>query len=203
MDNKNSKASSNFFNNQTYLPATLFERPPSADYLEEWTNVLRKQEVIDYEPGALSVVVFRIGQEWLALKTIIFKEIIHRRVIHRIPHRSGKILKGLVNLDGELQLCIALNELFEIGMDPFSLSPKFSYQKNRMIAIKKDQDLWVFAVDEIEGIHAWEESRIENIPVNVAKSTINYLKGIMNTDQKSIALIDEELLFYSLRRSFL
>ena len=48
-----------------------------------------------------------------------------------------------------------------------------------------------------------KEKEIENVPVTVTKSSANYLKGIVHWKGKSVAYLDEELLFYSLKRSAL
>jgi len=182
---------------------TLLERKPTQEYLEEWTSLLNKPLINEKENQSQSFITFRIGKEWFALKTTIFKEVIQQRPIHRIPHRSGKILIGLLNLNGELQLCIALNHLLEIQATQILSKRLFHYQQNRMIAIEKEGDLWVFPVDEVDGVHVWKKNLIENVPVNVTKSTVNYLKGIINIEEKSIGIIDEDFLFYSLRRGIL
>lgn len=180
--------------------SSLLERAPPVDYVQEWTDVLMKQTVAEKTGESLSVVVFRLAQDWLALATNYFKQITYTRPIHSIPHNSRKILLGTVNLDGVLQLCVSLNQLLEIEAIATTRLTR-SYQQDRMIAIVKEGDLWVFPVDEIDGIHVWNLAAIENVPVNVSKSSVNYLKGIMNNQSRSVGLLDEELLFYSLKRS--
>jgi chemotaxis-related protein WspD len=180
---------------------TLFRRPPEESYIQELTEALGKQVPTEEVSNKLSVLVFRLGHEWMAIPTIFFKEVAHRRPVHRIPHRSEKILLGVVNLNGRLELYIALHELLQIeisGSQPLSRIP---YQLDRMIAISKEGELWVFPVNEIDGIYHWNLSEMENVPITISKSTINYVKGIMNMEHKRVGLIDEELLFSSLKRS--
>lgn len=179
----------------------LFSRAPDQKYLDEWTTSLKQGSMSDGEKvKTLSVVVFRLGQEWLALPTIFFKEVTSRRPVHIIPHRTNKILRGIINLNGELKLFVALDQLLEIDRTA-SLLPNISYQKDRMIAIKRDDDLWVFAVDEIDGIYSWEFSHIEDVPSTIKKSTPAFIKGIFRMNDKSVGLLDEELLFLALKRS--
>jgi chemotaxis-related protein WspD len=179
----------------------LFERTPSHEYIEEWTKTLMQPPFSEEVKDALSVLVFRLGLEWLALPTIFFKEVASRRMVHHIPHRSDKILKGVVNLNGELKLYVALDQLLEIKTITSSLASATSYQQDRIVAIAKEGDLWVFPVEEIDGIYRWDLAQIENVPVNVSKSTADFVKGIMKMENKSVGLIDEELLFSSLKRS--
>ncbi len=185
---------------QQYTASSLFERAPPQEYTKELTEALM-QRSSEQDRETLSVLVFRLGQEWLALPTIFFKEVTRRRSVHRIPHRTSKILLGLVNLNGELQLCMALHHLLEIENSIPPHSNRTPYHQDRMIAITKERDLWVFPVDEIDGIYNWDLSDIENAPVNISKSTTNYIKGILKVADKSIGLLDEELLFSSLKRS--
>lgn len=177
----------------------LLERPVNEDYKRDWTDLLTKSTMNVEGEGALSVVIFRLSQEWLALPTIFFQEVVQKRPIHRIPHRINPILLGVMNLEGTLQLCVNLHALLEIHSSSEQSSTQASSYE-QMIALVKKRELWVFPVDEIEGIDLWNLSLMENIPVTVSKSKSNYLKGIMNKHNRSIGLLDEELLFYSLRR---
>lgn len=142
----------------------------------------------------LSVVIFRLSQEWLALPTIYFKEVIHRRSIHSLPHRRSPLLLGLINLNGELQVCINLHALLEI--EPIPSSPQ-----TQMIALTKEKDVWVFPVDEIEGIDQWNLSDIKEVPLVLSPSKPHYIKGCMIKGEKKVKVLDEELLFMSLKRS--
>jgi chemotaxis-related protein WspD len=180
----------------------LFERSPDREYIREWTESLSQVVNPEQISETISVLVFRLGREWLALSTIFLKEVAHRRPVHRIPHRHSKVLQGVVNLNGELQLYIALHELLQIEMSTGPNLDPLSYQSDRMVAIIKGGELWVFPVDEVDGIYSWNLSEIENVPVNISKSTANYIKGIIKMENRSIGLLDEELLFASLNRSF-
>ncbi len=184
-------------------PPNLLERAPTQDYIQEWTETLKKQQTPVEDLDTISVLVFRLGHEWFALSTACFKEATYRRQIHHVPHWSGSLLYGIINLNGELRLCVDLYRLLGIESAPSSLFESMPYRVDRMMAIKKDGDFWAFPVDEIAGIHVWKHSAIENVPANINKSTTNYLKGIMRNEDKHIGLLDEELLFYSLRRSIL
>jgi chemotaxis-related protein WspD len=175
----------------------LLERPITEDYIKEWSNILMQKDQVS-SVSKSSVVIFRLFQEWFALSVAAVKEITYSRPIHRIPHRSGKVLLGVANLNGELQSCISLNGLLEIGS---SFNPYSPASYTRMIVLVQEKSLWIVPVDEIDGIQIWELSFLENVPVNISKSMHNYLKGIMKIDNRNIGLLDEELVFYSVKRS--
>lgn len=177
----------------------IFETTNRQKYREEITEDASSEHSKD----SLSVMVFRLGQQWLALRTVCFKEVTHRRLVHHIPHRSNDIFLGVVNLNGELQLYIALHQLLKIDSSTPSSAGQLAIHKDRMIAIAKEHDLWVFPVDEIDGIYHWNPAAIEAIPLNVSQSTVNYIQGIIKIGDRNIGLLDEELLFSSLKRSVL
>ncbi len=181
----------------------LLNREPTPEYIDEWTHILAKQKYYEDLEGA-SVIIFRLGGEWLAINTLVFTEISPFRKIHRIPHRTNEKLMGIVNFQGQITLCVNMHNFLSIenGKDSSS-ALKQSVGFKRMLAIQKEQDLWIFPVDEIHGIYRYEESELENTPVTVMKSTHNYLKGIFSWKGKNVGYLDEDMLFYSLRRSIL
>src|SRR5215471_11184069 len=92
----------------------LLDRPLPEGYRVEWAAHYAEEE--KHAPQARnSAVVFRISTEWLALPTEAFQEVAERRAIHSLPHRRQGIVMGLVNIRGELLICIALERL--LGLD--------------------------------------------------------------------------------------
>jgi chemotaxis-related protein WspD len=180
---------------------SLLEREVPADYLAEWSSTLATS--IHQAPGNLAVMIFRIGREWLALSAMLLKEVTPVVPVHTIPHRSNHILKGLVNIRGELQLCASLGNL--IGVDSASSGGESTdhtiYQ--RMIVVEKDGNRWVFSVDEIEGIHRIDRSELRNLPATLAHAKETYTQGIFHWQQHQIGYLDDELLFYILNRRVL
>lgn len=155
-----------------------------------------KERIAHEEP----VVIFRLGNEWLALSARIFAEVSDFKKIHKVPHRDNKTLLGIVNLRGQLKLCVALHHLLELEKNDlgFENSPP---SQRRMLAIQNEGEQWIFPVNEVFGIYHVDMSQIENTPITVAKSTANYLRGIISWTENNVGLLDEELIFYSLKRS--
>ncbi len=181
----------------------LLDRKPDPAYIAEWTELLQREMAAEREGDEQSVVVFRLDGEWLALKTALFAEIAHVRPIHRIPHRSGPLLLGMINLRGQLRLCVSLHHLLQLEEGVKEQKEGGHRQYARMVAIRKGDEQWIFPVDEVYGNFRTRVAKLENVPVTVAKSTANYLRGVMAWEGKSVGLLDEELLFQSLRRSLL
>lgn len=178
----------------------LLDRPSDDAYINEWTALLQKEKSREEGESENSIVIFRLGNEWLAISTKFFTEIAENRKIHSIPHRSGTILLGVVNLRGQLKLCISLHGLLEIEQQP---QTENGHSTERMVSIQKEGERWIFPVDDVYGISRFDLNYLENVPVTVAKSTANYLKGVIKWEGKRVGYLDEELLFYSLKRSVL
>jgi chemotaxis-related protein WspD len=170
------------------------------DSLREWTPLLDAEQEEVRAAEAISVLVFRLGIAWLALPTHVCKEVAERRAIHTLPHRRGGILLGLVNIRGELQLCISLGRLLglEHGHVPgATLSPQ-SYQ--RLLVMERAGNRWVFIVDEIHGIHHFLPHALRHVPVPVAEATPTLTGGIIDWQDKEVRYLDAELLFTTLHR---
>ncbi|MEC7840411.1 MAG: chemotaxis protein CheW [Chlamydiota bacterium] len=184
---------------KNFIDNLLFDRTPSQEYREQLTNALR-EEVDTTDKVVSPFLIFRVQNEWLGLSTSVVKEILAKKKIHTIPHRTNKTLKGTVNIDGQLKLVIGLEGLLEIRPEN---NKSFSFQDEllSMFIMSQGQDEWVVQSSEILGIRRLNLEKMENIPVTVSKSTANYLKGIFYYDHKHIGLLEEELLFFSLKRA--
>lgn len=149
--------------------------------------------------SSFSVFIFRLGNEWLAIPTHFLKEVTSQRPHHTVPHRSNKVFIGLVNLTGKLELYASLHELLSIP----SIHSAHTHQQNRLIAIEKEGELWIFPVDEIDGVYTWNMALLEKAPFTPSQLFHSYIKVIVNLSDKRVSLIDDELLFSSLHRSLL
>lgn len=182
---------------------SLLEREPPADYLREWTQALAEAKDEDQAEDALSVLIFRLGREWLALPTHVCQEVAEMRPIHILPHRSGSVLLGLVNIRGQIRLCVSLREL--LGLEPADDSGRTTNHKNPrcLVVIARDRDHWVLLVDEIYGIQRFRHSAVRDAPVTVAKAAPGLTRGVIDWQEKGVGYLDDELLFLALRKEVL
>lgn len=204
----------------------LLERNLPEGYLQEWTTLLAttttqtapaandlafEKRATKANPPladqAIAVVIFRIKREWLALPAQFFKEITLSSSIHTIPHRSNQILLGLVNIRGELQMCVSLAHLLTLETPPTETSSPgrsiSSIAQPRMMVLEREGERWVFPVDEIHGVQRLHFNELKPAPMNVAKSTNTYTKGLISWQDTHVSLLDDELLLYTLTRRLL
>lgn len=186
-------------NCETYSQASrqLLDRKPPAGYLQSWTKLLagREEEVV---VGKVSVVVFRIGKEWFALATNIFNEVAEERSVHSIPHRDSRILLGIVNVRGEIHLCIALGSL--LGIEPEEAKSE-SKMRRRMLTATINEQPMAFEVDEISGVHSYHPDELKSVPATLPKEISACSMGLLPHNERHIAILDTRLLAEKISRS--
>ena len=179
---------------------SLLDRPPPEEYLDEWTLLL-SQVKEEASTGVISVFVLRLGREWLALKTGVLNEVVPLRPVHTIPHRSSPILRGIVNIRGELLLCASLAKVLAIEEAERQDAAHSGAVFGRMIVIGRGGERWVFPVDEVDRIYRIGTTALEEVPVTIAADALAYSRNIFAANGRRIALLDEESIFSALKRS--
>ena len=150
----------------------LFDREATPEYLDEWTRQLAAADSTTVA-DSVSLLLFRIGHEWLAIEARWVVEVIPLRPIHRVPHRTNGFLLGLANIRGELQLCVSLEEVLGIEVPPTAETPvadSLVQPRPRMIVREHEQHRWAFPVAEVEGVHRISVGEMENLPYTVQRS---------------------------------
>jgi len=166
---------------------------PSPDgYLDEWTARLAARDETR-EDDEFSVLVFRIGEEWLALPVAVLVEVTRPQVIHRIPHRGG-LLAGMANIRGELHLCVRLDLL--LGIPP---TEKTSDESRRLVVIRRDAENWVFAAEEVDQVHRLPLADLGAAAPTLSRSHGKMTRGVFPHGTRSVGLLDDGRLFQSLQ----
>ncbi|MGI0486625.1 chemotaxis protein CheW [Pantanalinema rosaneae CENA516] len=184
----------------------LLEREAPVAYQQEWTDLLTSsasglvagaQQVTD---ATIAVVLFRLRQEWLALTATLFQEVTTVSTIHTLPHRSNQVLLGLVNIRGELQLCVSLANL--LGLETTTRSEQIvsPVVYPRMVVVQRGSDRWVFPVDELYGVHRMTSADLYDPPASVTKALGTYTKQLIRWQHHSVSFLDEECVFQALSR---
>ena len=177
----------------------LLERETETDYLEEWTKNLSSPRE-ETESNLISVLAFRLGDEWFALPSKYIKEITQCDKHHSLPHRKNPVLRGLVNVRGKLLLCVSLGYLFKLvrGEKPSGSQPAV---RERYIVIEKEADTYTFPVSEVRRIIKYDPEELQKPPSTINESSSTYVAGIIENDDLKIGLLDSELVFLALSRN--
>jgi chemotaxis-related protein WspD len=181
----------------------LLEREATPDYLAEWTRRLAEADNT-VAAETLSLLIFRIGDEWLAIDARCVIEVVETHRIHVVPHRTDRLLLGLANIRGELQLCISLYELLGIDRgDETSLrgSVSSARPRERLLVAEQNQNRWAFPVDEVEGVQHIPVGAMKNLPHTLEKSPRFCSQAVFSHDDKRVGLLSETRLFQALERT--
>jgi chemotaxis-related protein WspD len=180
---------------------TFFDREPPEGYLEEWSRILEEPEVVA-DPDALSVLIFRLGKEWLALPTTTLVEITTVRPLHRVPHRTGGVLEGLVNIRGQLQLCVALPALLGIeGRPPVVDQAAEGPSVARLLVVDRGDasgGRWVCGVDEVGGVQRVVRAAMRAVPSTVSQANNRFCQALFEWQERTVGLLDEGRVFAGL-----
>lgn len=177
----------------------LYDREPPEGYALEWTRILAGEKRIE-EEDATSMLVFRIGGEWLALRTARFEEIIPVRSSHAVPSLKNRAFLGLVNISGELLPCISLAEVLGMAEDEGGAAASLRATP-RMAVISGQDGRFVFPVDEIIGVHRLTPAERRETPATVSRTPLHFSSGVFAYRGAVAGILDENALFPALLRS--
>jgi chemotaxis-related protein WspD len=176
----------------------LLDRPLTADYRRERTGHYAEAKKIT-QPAKISLVIFRLGPEWLALPTTAFQEVAERRSQHTLPHRRRSFVLGLVNIRGELLICTSLARL--LGLEQETPRDKSRTVYDRLLVANWDGHRLALPVDEVHGIHRFHSDEMKPPPATISKSTLTYTRGIFAWQERAVGFLDADSLFSALNRS--
>jgi len=179
---------------------SMLERSLPDDYESNWAEIfseIKKDKLLGFE----SVTIFRLGNEWMALPTNSIQEVTDVCSVHSIPHNKTPVLRGLVNLRGQLKICVSLGQLMDIEK-----AEKYSGQDTkeriyeRMISVEHNESQYVFLVSEVSGTFHYHPSELKPAPSTLSQSAGTFTRGIIEWKNNYVACLDAELLFYSMEK---
>ena len=154
---------------------------------------------VESEVQTRSLLMFRLGEEWLGLATRCLVEVAPLQAIHSLPHQRSRALLGVANVRGALVACLSLVEL--LGLDSVSSVPNGVRVMPRMLIIAAHGGPVVVPVDEVDGIHAIDERILDAASRSGAQASAKYTRGVMQFKGLSLRWLDEEQLLSAVTRS--
>jgi len=177
---------------------SLLDRDLPTQYREERTDYFAQKRKL--APGnKISALIFRIGPEWLSLPTDIIQEVAEHRPVHSVPHRRHGILLGVVNVRGELLLCVSVGRL--LGLDHGASSEKLRTFYDRLLVVGWEGKRLAFPTNEVRGILRFGPDELAHPPSTVTRAALTFTRGILTWRERLVGLLDPDLLFTTLNRS--
>lgn len=146
-----------------------------------------------------SIVVFRLGEEWLGLPTRCLVEVSPVQTIHSLPHQRSRALLGVANVRGALVACLSFVEL--LGLDSGSAPANASRIMPRMLIVAAEGGPVVVPVDEVDGIHAIETRLLDGASAPAQNANARFTRGVVQWKDRSLRLLDEQQLLSAVNRS--
>jgi chemotaxis-related protein WspD len=156
-------------------------------------------EALASDAKTRSLVVFRLGEEWLGMPTRCLVEVSPVQTIHSLPHQRSRALLGVANVRGALVACLSFVELLGLDSTPVpSLSARIT---PRMLIVSAEGGPVVVPVDEVDGIHAIETRLLDSASAPAQNSSARFTRGVVQWKDRSLRLLDEEQLLMAVNRS--
>ena len=198
---------------------TIMQRVLPAHYQRDWAAHFAAPQ----SPPAVtdqSVLVFRIGCEWLGLPTRLCVTVAEMTTAHHLPHRSSPVLTGVVSVNGKLYPCMSLAALMAVGTEE-ALPPAQLKVYPRLLVMqlgaaspvgstgspgsgqtgqtgKMLQPVFALPVQAVRGVHRYATADLLPLPATANQTLHRYLTGVLNVDGLKVGCLDAELVGYQL-----
>jgi chemotaxis-related protein WspD len=143
-----------------------------------------------------SALVFKLGNELLGLDTQLMTEVAGDKPARRVAHRAGGLIEGLVNIRGELQLCLSLHGI--LGIEPQS---PVSGDRSRLMVTRHDNQTWVFRVAHVRGVSSFSASQLQAPPKRLTQQLSLHVRGVVRLDGYVVSVLSSDSLFDAFQRA--
>ncbi|MFK2912217.1 chemotaxis protein CheW [Pseudomonas sp. 3HC3] len=148
----------------------------------------------DEESTGHSMLLFRLGEEWLALATACLVEIAPLQAVHSLPHQRSRLLHGVANVRGALVPCLSLADL--LGVQAGATEPRSARAMPRMLILAAEGGPVVMAVEEIDGIH-----RLDPQLLGSGRDATRFTAAVLQWRGRSVRVLDDQHLMSAVQRS--
>jgi chemotaxis-related protein WspD len=174
------------------------QRPVSAGYRAEWASHLRQPQA-RREASDQSALVFRIGREWLALPTRAIGSVAPLASGHRLPHRTGAGLLGIVNVGGKLTPMMSLGAL--LGIDEQDAPAALGrHVFARLLVMQWEGQAFALPVADLHGIARYAGASLTPPAATINKGLDRFLIGVMTLGELRVGVLDAALIGHQLTR---
>lgn len=128
-------------------------------------------------------VTFQVGDEFYGIEIMIVQEIIRYKKPTRV-FNSLPVIKGVINFRGDIIPIIDMNIKFNL--------PSKEYDEYTVvIVVEVNEKTMGIIVDRISDILTFEKEEIKVVDDELAEDMkTNYLRGLVDTDDRVIMLLD-------------
>lgn len=173
----------------------LLDRYGSA--LERGDDDYGQGETAQVQGAQRSLLIFRLGEQWLAIATRCLAEVMPMSPIHVLPHRKSRGLLGVTNVRGTLVACLSLAELLDLDTQQDARRSERRVIP-RMLILESGSGPLVTPVDEVSGIQRIPVARISSAKHDDKRAISRFTAGVLQWQEQSITLLDDEQLLHNM-----
>lgn len=174
------------------------QRPVGEAYRAEWAALLR-QPVAAGDTSDMSALAFRIGREWLALPTAMVSQVAPQAPPHRLPHRGGNGLAGIVNVGGKLVPAISLAAL--LGIDERDAPARTGrHTFARLLVVDWENQSFALPVADLYGIVRYASAGLTPPAATINRGLERFLLGVASREDMHIGVLDASLIGHQMTR---
>jgi chemotaxis-related protein WspD len=176
----------------------LFDTPVSSEQMAQWTEHYA-QPVVQSAPETDSVLIFRCGDEWLAVSTPLCVEVASHRTLHSLPHRRHAAVLGLANVRGELIVCLSLAAL--LATRDQTRRTDRDDAPARLVILAVPPTPVAIEVDEVFGTHRFASGELAKVSDTLTSDTARRMRGTLQWRERTVGVLAETALLDAITRS--
>lgn len=162
--------------------------PIPAGRRQEWAESLAEPPPVKETGDRQKVFIVRLGAEWFGFPPAMLVATQPDVRPRRLPHRANSMLEGLVNADGRVIVCLALEKAFEV------LPGDGGDDAPRLLIFQSGT--WTFAARarQVLGIGEVNLDRMQPLAESASENLLKSARGLVVHDGRAMVCLDEEML---------
>jgi chemotaxis-related protein WspD len=168
----------------TAAAQTLLDRPAARDYLSELTEFV-SEPIAQRKLADRSAVLVRIGSEHFAIATGSVQEVAEVAPPRSVPHRGNRVFEGLVNVRGQLELCVSVAGMLGIPRGKEDQAP----MRCALIVTHAGQR-WVLLIDSVLGVQRFHDSQLIEPPAASRRTDTPHVTALVAHEGQHFGWLD-------------
>jgi chemotaxis signal transduction protein len=142
--------------------------------------------------GTVGVLLFKLGDETLAIPAKALRRITTHTRTSPIPRRTGGILRGLCNIRGELVLCADIRRMLGLPTRDSEEKSAEGPDSRRMVVIGPADASWVFEADCLVGVERIDPGALIPAPMTVEHAIGAFVSGLAEVGGSRVTVLDAD-----------
>jgi chemotaxis-related protein WspD len=130
-----------------------------------------------------SMLLFACGTELFAVASTDIAKVVPGAPIHRVPHRTNAIFRGVCNRDGELLLCVDLEAALGLRSPPEGST-------RVQVVVGALRSRWAFMVDRVIGVVDVSSTSMRQAPLTVGAARSGCVTALATTPEGTASVLD-------------